>query len=313
MTQNDHPLILLFGPTAVGKTEIAVRLAELMGGEIVSADSRLFYRGMDIGTAKPNLQDRQRIPHHLIDIVDPDETLSLAVFQSMAREAIEHIRLRGKLPLLVGGTGQYVRAVTEGWRPPEVQPNSRLRDELGRIQQERGGAWLHARLEQLDPEAAGKIDPRNARRTIRALEVILTTGRRFSKQRGRSDSLYRLVQIGLMRPRAELYARIDERIEAMFAGGLLEEVQGLVERGYSGDLPAMSAIGYRECVRVLGGEWTVEQAKAAMRRATRIYVRRQSGWFKVSDPDIRWFEAGNPGVASEIAAYVRSATRGPAM
>jgi tRNA dimethylallyltransferase len=204
MAPDGHPVLLLLGPTGVGKTEIALRLAESLGGEIVSADSRLFYRGMDIGTAKPGPRELERVPHHLIDIVDPNETLSLAVFQSMAREAIDEIGRRGNLPLLVGGTGQYMRAVTEGWRPPEVHPNPRLRDELGRIQQERGEAWLHERLKGLDPEAAGKIDPRNTRRTIRALEVILTTGRRFSEQRGKGDSPYQLVRAGLRRPTSVL-------------------------------------------------------------------------------------------------------------
>lgn len=311
MTADGHPLVLLVGPTAVGKTEIAIRLAELLNGEIVSADSRLFYRGMDIGTAKPSLLERERVPHHLIDIANPDETLSLAVFQGMAREAIEDIEGRGKLPLLVGGTGQYIRAVTDGWKPPEVHPNPRLRNELGLIGQERGDAWLHERLQVLDPLAAGKIDPRNVRRTIRALEVILTTGRTFSAQRGTSDSPYLQIRVGLSRPREALYARIDERIEAMFGGGLLDEVRGLLEKGYSADLPAMSAIGYRECVRVLSGAWTVDEAKAAMRRATRVYVRRQSGWFKASDPNVRWFEADDPGVVSAIAIFVRAAAHAP--
>ena len=307
MTPEGDPLILLVGPTAVGKTETSLRLAELLDGEIVSADSRLFYRGMDIGTAKPSLLEREKVPHHLIDVVNPDETLSLAVFQGMARAAIEEISRRGKLPLLVGGTGQYVRAVTDGWRPPEVNSNPRLRNELDVMAHERGEVWLHARLRMLDPEAAGKIDPRNVRRTIRALEVILTTGRTFSGQRGRGDSPYQLVRIGLRRTREALYARIDERIEAMFAGGLLEEVRRLLEKGYSPDIAAMSAIGYRECVGVLSGGLTVEQAKTAMRRATRIYVRRQSAWFKQSDPNIRWFEAVDPEVVTEIAAFVRAA------
>ncbi len=299
------PLVLLVGPTAVGKTEIALRLAELLDGEIVSADSRLFYRGMDIGTAKPTPEEQRHVPHHLIDVVDPDETLSLAVFQQMARAAIQDIQQRGKLPLLVGGTGQYVRAVIEAWQPPPVQPDQRLRLELERLKNERGADWLHERLRALDPRAAQNIDPRNTRRTIRALEVILTTGRRFSEQRGRGESLYDLVAVGLRRPRPELYARVDARIDAMFASGLLEEVRALLSMGYAADLPAMSAIGYRECVRVLRGEWTAEQAKAEMRRATRAYVRRQANWFKESDTNIRWFDAGDPDVTAQIAAYIR--------
>jgi tRNA dimethylallyltransferase len=296
-------LILLLGPTAVGKTEVAIRLAERINGEIVSADSRLFYHGMDIGTAKPTPAERARVPHHLIDIAEPDQVLSLAVFQKMATDAIAGIHARGKLPLLVGGTGQYVRAVTEGWRPPEVTPDEKLRDELGRLKDERGSDWLHEQLRVIDPEAAEKIDARNVRRTIRALEVILITGHKFSGQRLRGDSPYHLIPIGLTRPRAELYARIDARIESMFEAGFLDEVQGLLTKGYSPLLPTMSAIGYRECVRVIEGRLSIEQAKVEIRRATRVFVRRQSNWFKESDPNIQWFRARD-GVVQEIEDHL---------
>ncbi len=300
------PLILLVGPTAVGKTEVAILLAQMLHGEIISADSRLFYRGMDLGTAKPTPAEQGRVPHHLIDIVDPDETLSLAVFQQLARDAIADVQRRGRLPLLVGGTGQYVRAVTEGWTPPEVAADPRLRAALGRLKEERGGDWLHDRLKALDPQAADKIDARNVSRTIRALEVIFTTGRRFSEQRGQAESPYRLIAVGLTRPRPELYARIDARIEAMFEAGLLEEVRGLMAKGYGPDLPAMSAIGYRECTAVIQGRLSAEDAKSEMRRASRAYVRRQANWFKQSDPNIRWFDAGDAALPAEIAAYVRT-------
>jgi tRNA dimethylallyltransferase len=302
----NSPLILLVGPTAVGKTEIAIQLAERINGEIVSADSRLFYRGMDIGTAKPTLREQGRVPHHLIDIANPDETLSLAVFQKLATDAIADIHRRGKLPLLVGGTGQYVRAVTEGWKPPEVKPDEKLRNELEKEGNEKGKDWLHEKLRSLDPEAAERIDPRNVRRTIRALEVILTTGRKFSDQRRRGDSPYQLITIGLTRPRAELYARIDARIESMFEAGLLDEVRGLLARGYSASLPTMSAIGYRECVGVIEGQLTLEQAKAETRRATRAFVRRQANWFKESDIRIRWFPVYE-GVTQAIEAFLRTA------
>jgi tRNA dimethylallyltransferase len=290
----------------VGKTELAIRLAERIpaGGEIVSADSRLFYRGMDIGTAKPTRAEQERVPHHLIDIADPDEILSLAVFQQHAREAIAGIHTRNKIPFLVGGTGQYIRAVTEGWSPPEVQPDERLRRELERLREERGVYWLYEKLRGLDQAAAERIDPRNYRRTIRALEVIMTTGRRFSEQRGQTVSPYRLLAIGLTRPRTELYERVDRRIEEMFANGFLDEVKALLAKGYSPSLPTMSAIGYRECVRVIGGEWSVEQAQAEIRRATRIFVRRQANWFKESDPNIKWFRVEG-GVSQVIEAYIR--------
>jgi tRNA dimethylallyltransferase len=298
---------LLVGPTAVGKTEIAIQLAERINGEIVSADSRLFYRGMDIGTAKPTRAEQARVPHHLIDIADPDEILSLAVFQKMAAEVIADIHVRGKLPLLVGGTGQYVRAVTEGWKPPEVEPDKRLRSELEKWARDKGQGWLHERLKSLDPDAAQKIDARNVRRTIRALEVILTTGRKFSEQRGQGESPYHLIAIGLTRPRPELYAHIDARIEAMFEGGLLDEVKGLLAKGYSSDLPTMSAIGYRECMRVIEGQMSIEQAKVEMRRATRIFVRRQSNWFKESDPNIHWFHADEKNMIDNILTFIRQA------
>lgn len=300
------PLVVILGPTAVGKTEFAIRLAERMGGEIVSADSRLFYRGMDIGTAKPTPAERARVPHHLIDVAEPHETWSLGRFQQEAKAAIEAIHRRGRLPFLVGGTGQYVRAVIEGWQPPRIEGDERLRkwlEEMGRV---RGEYWLYEKLRRLDPAAAARIDPRNLRRTVRALEVILLSGRRFSEQRTRSESPYDLLLIGLRRPRPELYARIDARIEAMFQAGLLEETRRLLEQGYSPDLPALSAIGYRECVAVLQGKIGVEEAKALMKRATRRYVRHQANWFKESDPRIHWLEAGAPDVLDQAERLIRA-------
>jgi tRNA dimethylallyltransferase len=207
------------------------------------------------------------------------------------------------LPFLVGGTGQYIRAVTEGWVPPAVTPDPRLRVVLEKLAEENNPYWLHARLGEADPAAAEAIDPRNVRRTVRALEVILSTGRRFSEQRGRGESPYRLITVGLMRPRPELYERVDARIEAMFAAGLLDEVRSLLAQGCSPDLPSMSAIGYRECVAVVQGEMTVEEAQIQMRRLTRIFVRRQSNWFKETDPAIRWFGAGEDAV-HEIRLYL---------
>ncbi len=297
------PLIVIVGPTAVGKTEISLQLAERLRGEIVSADSRLFYSGLDIGTAKPSPAEQARVRHHLIDVAEPDETWSLALFQQAAIQAIADIHQRGRLPFLVGGTGQYIRAVTHGWTPPAQAPHSRLRANLETLARERSNAWLHSKLAVLDPLAAEIIDPRNLRRTIRALEVILSTGKRFSEQRGRSESPYRLLILGLKRPRSELYARLDARIQAMFANGLLDEVQRLLDRGYSPDLPSLSAIGYRECVLVLQGKLTEEQAKQSIQRATRVFVRRQANWFKQDDPTIHWFDAGQTSM-NEMVAYI---------
>jgi len=306
------PLIVILGPTAVGKTETAVRLAGRLGGEIISADSRQFYRGMDLGTAKPTPAERSRIPHHLVDVIAPDEPWSLAQFQQAAFQAIDAMHPRGRLPFLVGGTGQFVRAIAEGWDIPPQQPNPRLRAVLAAWAGEIGSEAFHQRLAVLDPPAAALIDYRNVRRTIRAFEVIFHTGKRFSAQRRRHAPRYRLLQIGLMRPRADLYARIDARIDAMLAAGLLEEVRGLLAR-YPGDLPAFSAIGYRELVRHLEGACTLDEAVAAIRRNTRQFVRRQANWFKQDDPDIHWFMAeADPlaGIEQLVRGFLEVAARG---
>jgi tRNA dimethylallyltransferase len=291
--ENYKPLVVLLGPTAVGKTEIAIQLAERLQGEIVSADSRLFYRGMDIGTAKPTPGEMRGVPHHLIDIAEPDEGLSLAGFQDLAHQAIAGIQRRGKLPILVGGTGQYVRAVIEGWQPPVISPDLRLRKALEDWARQIGPQELHARLAILDPPAARHIDYRNLRRTVRALEVILSSGQRFSEQRRLQSSPYDLLLLGLNRPRKVLYERIDARIRAMFEDGLVDEVSGLLEKGYSPQLPVFSAIGYREVVAYLQGRISLEEAQRQMQRKTRIFVRRQANWFKASDPQIHWFEVGD--------------------
>jgi tRNA dimethylallyltransferase len=300
------PLVVLVGPTAVGKTEVSLQLAERLDGEVVSADSRLFYRGMDIGTAKATPEERRRVPHFLIDVADPDATWSLAVFQREARKAIEAIHGRGRLPLLVGGTGQYIRAVIEGWEVPAQVPDERLRAAIEKWVEEIGVYGLHERLATLDPQAAARIDPRNLRRTVRALEVIFRTGELFSVQRQKSPSPYSLLLIGLTRPRTELYARIDERIDAMLAAGFEDEVRILLARGYTSELPTLSAIGYREMAAVLRGEISLDQAVVQIKRLTRQFVRRQANWFKESDPSIHWFRAGS-GAVDEIEKLIRSA------
>ncbi len=306
-TEKKHPLVAIVGPTAVGKTELSLKLAETLDGEIISADSRLFYRGMNIGTAKPSEAEMARVPHHLIDVATPDEIWSLGQFQQAAKTIIAKISKRGKLPFLVGGTGQYIRAVTEGWQPPKVRANPRLREILEGLAREKGTLWLHARLAALDPAAAEKIDYRNLRRTIRALEVIFSSGQRFSSQRRqRGSSPYALLTIGLKRPRAELYARVDARIEQMFARGLLDEVQTLLDAGYPPELPSMSALGYRECVAVLRGEISQAEAIAEMKRVTRVFVRKQANWFKEADDEIRWFDAGDTELFVQVLAFIQS-------
>ena len=297
------PLVVILGPTAVGKSELAIQLGERLGGEIVSADTRLFYRGMNIGTAKPSPEERSCVPHHLIDIADPDEIWSLAQYKKEARRVIEGIHARRRLPFLVGGSGQYIWAVVRGWDVPEVAPNLPLRHALEQWSHDIGKDGLHQRLIRLDPQAAARIDARNLRRTIRALEVILTTGKRFSEQRTQSPPLYNTLILGLRRSRPELYERIDARIDAMFQAGLVDEVQGLLESGYSPDLPPLSAIGYREVLAYIQGSITLEGAKVQMRRLTRTYVRRQANWFKPHDPQIRWFRV-SPSTVDEMEAVV---------
>jgi tRNA dimethylallyltransferase len=287
-SEQQPPLVALVGPTGVGKTALSLELAEALGGEIVSADSRLFYVGMDIGTAKPSREDRARVAHHLIDVSEPDEEWSLARFQQAATTAIGDVHARGRLPFLVGGTGQFVRAILEGWSIPPLREDPQLRAVLGTWAADIGREALHERLAVLDAKAARAIDARNVRRTVRALEVILKSGRKFSEQRGRSAPPYRVLQIGVTRPRRVLYERIDQRVEAMFSAGLVEEVKALLEK-YPPDLRSFSAIGYREVIRHLQGEMGLEQTLQEVRRASRTLVRRQAAWFKPNDPAIRWF------------------------
>ncbi len=299
-----RPLVVIVGPTAVGKSAVALHLAQALDGEIISADSRQVYRGLDIGTAKPTPAERAQIPHHLIDILDPDETLGLAQYQALATAAIDAIQGRGRLPLLVGGTGQYIRGVLEGWRAPEVAPNPALRAYLTAEAERKGADKLFAWLAALDPAAAGWIDPRNVRRVVRALEVTLTTGRPFSELRRRQPPSYDALQIGLTLPRDVLYARADARIDAMIAAGWADEVRRLLEQGYNLSLPAMSSLGYREMGRYVLGQIDLAEAIRLIRQATRRFIRHQANWFRLSDPRIHWFDMTQER-AEEIEGIVR--------
>ncbi len=231
-----------------------MRLAQDFNGEIVSADSRQIYRGLDIGADKVSSADRAAVPHHLLDIVAPDQVLTLAEFQRAAYAAIDAIHRRGRLPLLVGGTGLYVRAVLDGLGIPEVPPDEALRAELEAFAVEYGVESLHARLAAIDPIAAQRIDARNVRRVVRALEVCLVTGQPISSLQQATPPPYRILRIGLTRPREALYARIDQRIDAMLQRGLLEEVRGLMDAGYTPQLPALTGLGYRQMIHYLQGE-----------------------------------------------------------
>ena len=289
MKNTKEPLIVIVGPTAVGKTEISIQLAKEFQGEIISADSRLFYRGMDIGTAKPSSAEMESVPHHLINVADPDDEWSLAKYLKESQVIIEGIHSRGNLPFLVGGTGQYIKALVEGWELPAVQPDPRLREALIRWAEDLGPDQVRSRLNILDPEAAEGIDGPNTRRMIRALEVILSTGRKFSAQRGKTGARYRIMMVGLIRPRDELYERIDQRVEAMLDAGLVDEVQSLLEQGYDPDSSAMSAIGYKQVAHYLLGSISLEEAVRQIKSKTHKYVRQQANWFNENDPQIHWF------------------------
>jgi tRNA dimethylallyltransferase len=289
----------------VGKTEIAILLAKEYDGEIVSADSRLFYRGMDIGTAKPTIQDRICVPHHLIDVADPDETWSLALFQQEANKAIHKIHTDHHLPFMVGGTGQFVRSIIDGWKIPSVKPDPQLRELLTQWSIDEGPTEIHSMLAILDPQAASTIDPTNVRRTVRALEVILSSGKRFSDQKTSGHRLYDPLLVGLTRPRVELYQRIDDRITRMIERGFIDEVQRLLELGYAPDLPTWSAIGYREIGAYIQGKYNIDEAIALIKRRTRVFVRRQANWFKENDPAIHWFQV-NEGTLEEVGKLIRN-------
>jgi tRNA dimethylallyltransferase len=291
VTDNVPRVLAIVGPTAVGKTALSLQLGQALGGEIISADSRQIYRYMDIGTAKATPAERALLPHHLIDIVAPDGELTLAHYQRLATEVIESVWARGRLPLLVGGTGLYVQALLEGWTIPEVSPDLDLRARLTEEAQRLGYAALHATLTTVDPLAAQRIDARNVRRVIRALEVYYRTGQPISALQHKSPPGYRVLKIGLTMARAALYARIDVRVDRMIAQGLEAEVRGLVARGYADTLPSMSGLGYRQMGQYLRGEVALDEAVALIKHHTRRFVRQQYTWFRLDDTSIHWLDA----------------------
>jgi len=318
--QGARPVLAIVGPTAVGKTAVAVAVCQALGGEVVSLDSRQMVRELDAGTAKPTPEERAAAPHHLVDFAAPDAPLSLASVQRLAHAAIEDVRGRGALPVVVGGTGQYVWAVLEGWRVPEVPPNASLRTALATYAAEHGVAALHARLDAVDPASAAAIDARNVRRVIRALEVHAALGVPMSAARGRRVPPWPVAILGLTRPRPALFARIDARIDAMLAAGLETEVRALVARGYGFVLPALSSVGYREWRPYLAGEVDRDAVVKRIRQSTRRLARNQDTWFRRDDPRIRWVDleaVALEDVVAEAERLVRAieaagaAARGP--
>jgi tRNA dimethylallyltransferase len=295
------PVITVVGPTAAGKSGLSLQLAAALGGEIINADSMQLYRGMDIGTAKLAPGERAGLPHHLLDIWDVTTAANAAEYQQLARAAISEIHGRGRIPVLVGGSGLYVRAAIDPLEFPGTDPvvRGRLEAELARA----GPAALHRRLAVADPAAAAAILPGNGRRIVRALEVMELSGRPFSAVLPAFESCYRVVQLGLRVPRDELDERIARRVTAMWQAGLVAEVRELADRGLREGRTASRALGYAQVLRFLAGEWPEEQAAAETVRATRRFARRQESWFR-RDPRITWLAAGEPGLQQRALSLV---------
>lgn len=283
-------LLGIVGPTAVGKSQFGIQLAQTLGGEIVNADSRQVYRYMDIGTSKPTPQERAIVPHHVFDVVSPNENFSLAQYQQMAVRAIEDIQQRSRLPIVVGGSGQYVWAVLEGWGIPKVAPNQDFRREMQERADIGEGKKLHEELSQVDPEAAERIDPRNVRRTIRALEVFNETETPISQLQRREAPPSEIFVIGLTADREELYRRIDLRVDEMIELGLVDEVKRLASRGFDFNIPVLSSIGYRQIGQFLRNELTLPGAIQQTKFETHRFARQQYTWFREEDTRIHWFD-----------------------
>ena len=289
-------VVALVGPTASGKSRLALELAEHLALEVVSADSRTVYRWMDIGTAKPTAEERQRVPHHLLDVVDPDEPYTLAPYQQHALAAIDRIAARGRLPLLVGGAGLYVSAVCDGLALPSVEPDHAFRARM----EQRDPRALEADLRAVDPASAARIDPKNVRRVIRALEVTYATGKPFSEWQRQVTPPVDAQLIGLRLERQALYARSERLVDDWIEGGLVDEVRGLLQRGYDTRLPSMTGIGYRQIAQVVGGALTLEDAALQIKQATHQYAKRQMTWFG-RDARIHWLDAERATAADVLA------------
>jgi tRNA dimethylallyltransferase len=306
MAAVDAPLVAVVGPTASGKSALALQVAEECGGEIVSCDSLQVYRGLDIGSAKPTAEERRRVRHHLIDVRAPDEIFSAADYSRMAREALADIRARGRLAIVAGGTGLYLRALLEGLFEGPSRDDV-LRARLEAIAERFGDARLHRLLRRVDSEAAARIHVTDRLRIVRAIEVFHATGRPLSQQhRQGAEPLrgYRTLVVGLLPPRDELRRRVEARTRAMFEQGLIEEVRGLFDRGYDGELRPLQAIGYRQAAAVIEGKMSAASAEQSVVTETMRYAKRQRTWFRHQTGDVRWFER-----ADDAAMAVREFLR----
>jgi tRNA dimethylallyltransferase len=302
-------LVAIVGPTAIGKSQLAMKLAQACNGEIVNADSRQVYRLMDIATAKPSPQELSLVPHHLISIVNPDEDFSLAQYHRLSAEAINDIQRRNKLALLVGGSGQYVWSVVEGWVIPPAPPDLSFRHRLKERAAKEGEDELYQELLKVDPVAAKGISPHNLRRIIRALEVYRSTGVPFSQLKHKEKPALKVFIIGLTADREKLYRRIDLRVDDMIARGLVAEVEKLLRVGYNLGLPSMSGIGYKQIGLFLSGKLTLAAAIQQIKFETHRFVRHQYTWFRLKDSRIRWFDIASDNMESGLVDLVTQFVR----
>ncbi|HEX3030655.1 MAG TPA: tRNA (adenosine(37)-N6)-dimethylallyltransferase MiaA [Bacillota bacterium] len=307
-------VIIIVGPTAIGKTAVGIDIAKLNMGEVISADSMLVYRGMDIGTAKPAKDEMQGIPHHMIDLVNPDEEFTVAMFQARAEELIKEIAERGKAPVVVGGTGLYIRSLTETVSYSSFAVDWEYRKGLNDQANELGSGWLHSQLEKVDPVAAERIHPNDQRRIVRALEVYHFTGKPISyhwkqDQLNPATPKYHLKMYGLTLNRAKLYERINLRVDQMLTQGLVQEVSGLLDRGYSPELVSMKGLGYKEIAAYLRGVCSLEEAVETIKQSTRRFAKRQMTWFR-REQNINWIDVEQYDNSTEIAKEILSRIAG---
>ena len=298
--------VFIVGPTGVGKTALAMALAERLRGEVISADSRQVYRQMDIGTGKPSAEEQRLAPHHLLDLLDPSESFDLATFLALAHAAIDEVNGRGGLPLVTGGTGQYIWALYEGWQVPPAAPDAEFRRSKQLEADRIGPQALHDELAALDPVRASQIDPRNVRRVIRALEIQHFTQRLPSEYGGRAEGPSDAPVLGLQLDREKLYRRIDQRVDQMMSAGFLAEVERLAARGLTFDKGALASPGYRELGQYLSGELTLDEAVLRTKSQTHGLARGQYGWFKPNDPRITWLDAAAPNLVEQASLLVEA-------
>ncbi|MDA1218201.1 MAG: tRNA (adenosine(37)-N6)-dimethylallyltransferase MiaA [Chloroflexi bacterium] len=302
-------MVSIVGPTASGKTRLAVSLAERFQGEIINADSRQVYRYLDIGTAKPTAEEQRQAPHHLLDLLNPDQDFSLGAFLSLAKNAVEDLHRRDRMPLLVGGTGQYILAFLEGWNVPEIPPDEDFRRAKEQEAEDIGPVALHQQLEAIDPQRANQLDYRNVRRVIRALEIYHVTGQKPSAISNRTPPVQDSLVIGLTLERQELYARIDRRVDNMMAAGFLDEVRRLSAMGYLLGTGPLDSLGYRELGQHLSGELDLDEAVQRTKFQTHRLARRQYSWFKLTDPRIHWLDAADPALETDASRLIEDYLR----